>query len=473
MILIDQKQTKETELWKDLIFELQTNPSVLTDFFGEVMKNGFVKQQPQEESKDDTTLDHGFDIQHTTMIVNMAQFFFDSVHKEERMAFHQTSHFMQFFYEFTRVHLTKDKFGVDYLGNICIADEALLKVILCLFEGMTRKIPAFNYLKFVFAGPFQRINLQQMEQDLMRLNNPRLDRSQSEMSLSTISLQPEPAKKEAPKEKKEEKGFFDSIKNFFKSNDDKKKKQKEQEEQKNKKKSNPKEAAPVEMAFDDGDSTAPPDRSLMNQSAMGSTISTTSHDSLNTSRSSSRNQPIIYQSMTAVYGGEKFPFSTPPDIKDEPAILKRFEEIEKKIQENQVNNHKFVMDDFQKTMREKTTQADLISKTESSVRDFCKTKMGNQPLNANEASDSGRARDRDLTYYIKTLVQKNFEQMLNFSQKIPLDVRAMLKIIVMRYRGGDLGTKIRLNTNEIRLLASIIIASWINMGYRNPKCFGI
>ena len=110
--------------------------------------------------------------------------------------------------------------------------------------------------------------------------------------------------------------------------------------QKNKKKNNPKDAAPVEMAFDDGDSTAPPDRSLMNQSAMGSTISTTSHDSLNTSRSSSRNQPIIYQTMTAVYGGEKFPFSTPPDIKDEPAILKRFEEIEKKIQENQVNNHK-------------------------------------------------------------------------------------------------------------------------------------
>ena len=136
------------------------------------------------------------------MIVNMAQFFFDSVHKEERMAFHQTSHFMQFFYEFTRVHLTKDKFGVDYLGNICITDEALLKVILCLFEGMTRKIPAFNYLKFVFAGPFQRINLQQMESDLTRLNNPRLDRSQSEMSLSTISLQPEPAKKEAPKEKR-------------------------------------------------------------------------------------------------------------------------------------------------------------------------------------------------------------------------------------------------------------------------------
>lgn len=163
MILIDQKQTKETELWKDLIFELQTNPSVLTDFFGEVMKNGFVKNLPQEESKDDDMLDGGFDIQHTTMIVNMAQFFFDSVHKEERMAFHQTSHFMQFFYEFTRVHLTTDKFGFDYLGNICIKDEALLKVILCLFEGMTRKIPAFNYLKFVFAGPFQRINLQQME----------------------------------------------------------------------------------------------------------------------------------------------------------------------------------------------------------------------------------------------------------------------------------------------------------------------
>lgn len=81
---------------------------------------------------------------------------------------------------------------------------------------------------------------------------------------------------------------------------------------------------------------------------------------------------------------------------------------------------------------------------------------------------------KDFTYYIKTLVQKNFEQMLNFSQKIPFAIRAMLKIILIRGRGLDnINTKIKPDSDEIKMLAEIMIAGWLNQGYRNPKCFGI
>ncbi len=81
---------------------------------------------------------------------------------------------------------------------------------------------------------------------------------------------------------------------------------------------------------------------------------------------------------------------------------------------------------------------------------------------------------KDFTYYIKTLVQKNFEQMLNFSQKIPFAIRAMLKIILIRARGlENFNTKIKPDSDEIKLLAEILIAGWLNQGYRNPKCFGI
>jgi hypothetical protein len=68
-----------------------------------------------------------------------------------------------------------------------------------------------------------------------------------------------------------------------------------------------------------------------------------------------------------------------------------------------------------------------------------------------------------LTYYIKTLVKVNFEQMLNFSQKIPFAIRAMLKIILVRARGlENLNSKIKPDNDEIKLLAQILIAGWLN-----------
>ena len=64
--------------------------------------------------------------------------------------------------------------------------------------------------------------------------------------------------------------------------------------------------------------------------------------------------------------------------------------------------------------------------------------------------------------------------MLNFSQKIPFAIKAMLKILLIRSRGSDdFNTKIKPDRDEIHMLSEILIAGWLNAGYRNPKCFGI
>lgn len=84
------------------------------------------------------------------MLVNLSQFLFDSVHSEERQAFNETNNFLRFFAQFAKQAITKEKLSRDPLNNLYISDTALKATINCLFEGLTRKIPAFNYLRFVY-----------------------------------------------------------------------------------------------------------------------------------------------------------------------------------------------------------------------------------------------------------------------------------------------------------------------------------
>lgn len=102
------------------------------------------------------------------MLVNMGQFFWESMHTEERLAFKETNHFLKFFAEFAKKEILPSKFAKNSLGYTYIKDEVLEKTILCIFEGLTRKMPAFNFLRFIFAGPFNKINMYQIEQDLIR-----------------------------------------------------------------------------------------------------------------------------------------------------------------------------------------------------------------------------------------------------------------------------------------------------------------
>lgn len=64
--------------------------------------------------------------------------------------------------------------------------------------------------------------------------------------------------------------------------------------------------------------------------------------------------------------------------------------------------------------------------------------------------------------------------MINFQQKIPFAIRAMLRIILIRTRGlTDFNQRISVESHEVALLAQILVGGWLNTGQRNPKCFGI
>lgn len=64
--------------------------------------------------------------------------------------------------------------------------------------------------------------------------------------------------------------------------------------------------------------------------------------------------------------------------------------------------------------------------------------------------------------------------MLNFQDKIPLAIRAMLRIILLRSRGVvDFNVNVAVESHEIALLAQILVGCWLNTGQRNPKFFGI
>lgn len=184
----------------------------------------------------------------------------------------------------------------------------------------------------------------------------------------------------------------------------------------------------------------------------------------------------LFESMAIVYGGVADPFSM-FEVRDEASKQERFHVIQDEIFRNYLNNHQFLMEEYPQHRPDK---AHKIKMTEAIVRELCLTQKREQEQQRLQRTQQDADREdkpkevKDLTYYIKTLVKVNFEQMLNFSQKIPFAIRAMLKIILVRARGLDnLNSKIKPDNDEIKLIAQILIAGWLNQGYRNPKCFGI
>jgi hypothetical protein len=58
--------------------------------------------------------------------------------------------------------MSKESFALDANGSLRFKSPALKKLVQCLLEGLTRKIPALNYLKFVFEEAFKKVNMQQI-----------------------------------------------------------------------------------------------------------------------------------------------------------------------------------------------------------------------------------------------------------------------------------------------------------------------
>ena len=107
--------------------------------------------------------DGGFDSSHSTALVNMSHLFWDPIHSDERLAFNENNSFVKFFYQFAQLAICSDNFYKDEMENIQFKEQNLKAAIMCLFEGLTKKLSAFNYVRFVFQVPFSWFNLFSVE----------------------------------------------------------------------------------------------------------------------------------------------------------------------------------------------------------------------------------------------------------------------------------------------------------------------
>jgi len=71
------------------------------------------------------------------------------------MAFSEKDNFLRVFNKFADIELLPDNFEKDLLGQVCIRNGPLKQAIQCLMEGLTRKIPAVNFLSHVYTEDFK------------------------------------------------------------------------------------------------------------------------------------------------------------------------------------------------------------------------------------------------------------------------------------------------------------------------------
>ena len=83
---------------------------------------------------------------HRSFLVNWSQLFFDNLYLQHKMAFSEKDNFLRVFNKFADIELLPDNFEKDLLGQVCIRNGPLKQAIQCLMEGLTRKIPAVNFL---------------------------------------------------------------------------------------------------------------------------------------------------------------------------------------------------------------------------------------------------------------------------------------------------------------------------------------
>ena len=94
-----------------------------------------------------------------------------------------------------------------------------------------------------------------------------------------------------------------------------------------------------------------------------------------------------------------------------------------------------------------------------------------------------RDETKDLTANCIKLVDTIMRSLMISTDKIPYDIRAMLRVIVLASKTEKLqgisiskrfqNNKVKLETREIYLIADILVGCWLNTGFRNSSCFGV
>ncbi len=49
------------------------------------------------------------------------------------------------------------------MNDIILKEEALKETLMCLFEGLTRRLPSFHFIKFVFSSIINELKLHELK----------------------------------------------------------------------------------------------------------------------------------------------------------------------------------------------------------------------------------------------------------------------------------------------------------------------
>ena len=147
IVRMDQIENEDSQVWQSLVDELRVNSVVTSEILQLILETGYNK------------VEKGLDLSHRTMLVNLTQFFFDNIYQDDRLAYAETNLFLRIFAKFAIASISTDKFYRDSIGQVQFTDKTLIQLIMCLFEGVTRKIPSLNYLRFIYTEPFSKVDM--------------------------------------------------------------------------------------------------------------------------------------------------------------------------------------------------------------------------------------------------------------------------------------------------------------------------
>lgn len=166
--------------------------------------------------------------------------------------------------------------------------------------------------------------------------------------------------------------------------------------------------------------------------------------------------------LQSVYDGGKIDdLQTLSHLTDDKSKQKRFEKLEELVKAERINNFKLVWEEYPKFVPKPEDRIKIDTQALIAAQNSSK------PLLKNESSrkDLVYFITRDITNVVKKLVAKYF--------LLPKSIRVFMKVLVLASRGIYSDVNIdRLETSEVKLLSSFLVAGWLNIPFKNPRAFG-
>lgn len=93
---------------------------------------------------------------------------YNNWYQEDKHTYKENTNFLKAFAAYVHLKVDNSCFKIDELGQSVIADESVLQIIKCLFEGQTRKSGGLNYLRFLYQSVFATVSLFSIQESISK-----------------------------------------------------------------------------------------------------------------------------------------------------------------------------------------------------------------------------------------------------------------------------------------------------------------